>query len=69
MSETLTGKTKHRLEQRILRTPLLVLQVEVDTVEYDPVDLRDIHGRSYKYYRDATVEDAIVLAQRNKEVV
>ena len=57
MSETLTGNTRCRIQKRLFREPLLVLQVEVRREGYDPDP--DSCGGYYGYtvWRDTKVED------------
>lgn len=57
MSETLTGNTRCRIQKRLFREPLLVLQVEVRREGYDSDP--DGCGGYYDYtaWRDARVED------------
>jgi hypothetical protein len=63
VTRKLTGKTRHRIETRLFRQPLLILQVEVHDSGYrldgwGGTDTVDEH-----YWRDATVED-MTYAQR-----
>ena len=57
MSETFTGNTRCRIQKRLFREPLLVLQVEVRREGYDPDS--DSCGGYYDYtvWRDTKVED------------
>ena len=57
MSETFTGNTRCRIQKRLFREPLLVLQVEVRRKGYDP-DLDSCAGYyDYTDWRDTKVED------------
>lgn len=59
----LTGKRRHRIEKRMFRHPLMVLQVEVHETGTTTmllggsIDIIDINA---KYYRDARAEDLTV---------
>ena len=55
MSETLTGNTRCRIQKRLFREPLLVLQVEVRREGYDPDSCADYYD--YTVWRDTKVED------------
>ena len=55
MSETLTGNTRCRIQKRLFREPLLVLQVEVQRKGYDPDSCAGYY--SYTVWRDTKVED------------
>ena len=53
MSETLTGNTRCRIQKRLFREPLLVLQVEVRREGYD--SCAGYYG--YTVWRDTKVKD------------
>ena len=57
MSETLTGNTRCRIQKRLFREPLLVLQVEVrrEGRAPDPASWAGYYG--YTVWRDTKVED------------
>lgn len=55
MTETLTGNTRCRIQKRLFREPLLVLQVEVRHKGYD-VDRLEGHY-DYCTWRDAKATD------------
>ena len=55
MSETLTGNTRCRIQKRLFREPLLVLQVEVRREGYDPDSCAGYYD--YTVWRDTKVED------------
>ena len=55
MSETLAGNTRCRIQKRLFREPLLVLQVEVRREGYDPDSCADYYD--YTVWRDTKVED------------
>ena len=59
MSETLTGNTRCRIQKRLFREPLLVLQVEVRRKGCDPDSDSDSCAGYYDYtdWRDIKVED------------
>lgn len=52
----LTGKRRYRLEKRLFREPLLVLQVQVRDRAFDPWG-----GYPILMWRDATAEDLLTI--------
>jgi hypothetical protein len=61
MNEKLTGRTRFRNHSRFGRSPLLVVQVEVDAVSapHNPYD----DPERYKKWRDARPEDLLIHPQ------
>ena len=66
MSETLTRNIRCRIQKRLFREPLLVLQVEVRREGYDPDSCAGYYD--YTAWRDAKVEDLSLkgLSDANK---
>ena len=66
MSETLTGNIRCRIQKRLFREPLLVLQVEVRREGYDGGSLEDHYD--YCTWRDAKTTDLSLkgLSDANK---
>lgn len=58
---TYTGKRRVRIQKRLFRQPLLVLQVEVHEKGYDFDPAGDTYDVDYKYWRDAEVTDVNLL--------
>jgi hypothetical protein len=67
MSEILTGRTRYRIESRIIRSDLIVLQVEVS----NRTRFIDHYGGSSfvesKHWRDATLEDLNISIESNHD--
>ena len=60
IEEHLTGRTGYRIQPRFLRSPLVVLQVEVRQHGYYMVNMGgrvESEDVDNTFYRDATVED------------
>ena len=55
-SHMLTGRTRHRMKQRLLRNPLIILQVEV-IGEVDNSEPGRVQSRVIEYWRDAEAKD------------
>lgn len=56
--ETLTGKIRYRVQERVLKKPLIVLQVEVHLCGTEYADwMGGWHDVDCKEWRDARVED------------
>lgn len=55
-SHILTGRTRHRIKQRLLRNPLIILQVQV-IGEVDDSEPGRVQSRVVEYWRDAKVKD------------
>jgi len=53
-----TGNKRYRVEQRFLRKPLVVLQIEIEgfVPEFDP---QSIQGKIRRWYVDARPEDVM----------
>jgi hypothetical protein len=60
MADKLTGRTRHRTRNRLLRRPLLVLQVEYEYLPYRAEGQGYSPGRG-RDWRDARVEDLVEL--------
>lgn len=65
MKVALTGATRHRVQTRLFRSPLIVLQVELHSKGYC-VDDSYGSGRDvdYTWWRDATLEDISKVAPK-----
>jgi len=53
----LTGVTRYRVQNRFLRSPVLVLQVEYTVKGFEHVYYCSTNSVDYIGWRDATVED------------
>lgn len=53
----LTGMTRHRVQNRFLRSPVLVLQVEYTVKGFEHDSYGSTRDIDYIDWRDATVED------------
>lgn len=63
-----TGRSRHRVQQRLWRSPLLVLQLEweYDSTEWSPYGDSG-PTRQHTVWRDAAVEDGIQFTYRFRE--
>lgn len=64
MTYTLTGRTSYRVETRLFRKQLVVLQVEVRAKGYEYGPYGHVTEVDQLYWQDATVED---ITARSKE--
>jgi hypothetical protein len=68
MNERLTGERRYRIEKRLFRPPVLILQVKVFWQDGPP----DHHGMplylSGREWRDATVEDLTTIEGDAQEI-
>lgn len=60
-----TGRTRHRIETRLLRKPLLVLQYEWRTTGYYVDMYGDGQDYDYCYWKDAEVGDVTENVNEN----
>lgn len=57
VEDSLTGRTRYRVENRLFRKTLVVLQVEARCDGWRPSDFQPGTGADRTYWRDARPED------------
>jgi hypothetical protein len=60
MSVRLTGRRRYREKKRLFRPSLMVLQVEYDW-KITIIDRHKVHETITTHWRDATVEDLMII--------
>lgn len=60
VTHTLTGRKRHRIETRLFRSHLVVLQVEIRARGFVVVDYGYVDDVDYLYWKDAAIENLTV---------